>query len=169
MNSMRIGARVRVQQAPADEQKYGNQDTDGSRSTRHFIDSDATLWGSGTDHAGNGRCCPLGKCRWARCKRSISEVVHQGSGRKLGYGALAKAAASWRCPLQIDAPQKSGSISLHRHRQAETGRWSGHRHGQGAVRNRPLVPVWPLRSSRGPGNGGKVVIFDNAAAVKFRA
>src|SRR5580698_11454747 len=31
-------ARVRVQQAPADEVKYGNQDTDGSRSTRHFLD-----------------------------------------------------------------------------------------------------------------------------------
>ena len=31
-------SRVRVQQAPADEEKYGNQDTDGSRSTRHFLD-----------------------------------------------------------------------------------------------------------------------------------
>src|SRR6201996_6497762 len=29
--------RVRVQQAPGDEEKYGNQDTDGSRSTRHFL------------------------------------------------------------------------------------------------------------------------------------
>ena len=31
-------SKVRVQQAPADEEKYGNQDTDGSRSTRHFFD-----------------------------------------------------------------------------------------------------------------------------------
>jgi isoquinoline 1-oxidoreductase subunit beta len=30
--------RVRVAQAPGDEKKYGNQDTDGSRSTRHFFD-----------------------------------------------------------------------------------------------------------------------------------
>src|ERR1700761_1729358 len=29
--------RVRVQQAPGDEVKYGNQDTDGSRSTRHYL------------------------------------------------------------------------------------------------------------------------------------
>src|ERR1700733_11637935 len=29
--------RVHVQQAPGDEEKYGNQDTDGSRSTRHFL------------------------------------------------------------------------------------------------------------------------------------
>ena len=31
-------SRVRVTQAPADEEKYGNQDTDGSRSTRHFFE-----------------------------------------------------------------------------------------------------------------------------------
>ena len=30
-------SRVRVVQAPGDEEKYGNQDTDGSRSLRHFI------------------------------------------------------------------------------------------------------------------------------------
>ena len=30
-------AKVRIQQSPGDEVKYGNQDTDGSRSTRHFI------------------------------------------------------------------------------------------------------------------------------------
>src|ERR1700729_811899 len=29
--------RVKVAQAPADEPRYGNQDTDGSRSTRHFL------------------------------------------------------------------------------------------------------------------------------------
>ncbi|WP_426991621.1 molybdopterin cofactor-binding domain-containing protein [Methylomonas sp. CM2] len=29
-------ARVRVEQAPGDEVRFGNQDTDGSRSTRHF-------------------------------------------------------------------------------------------------------------------------------------
>ena len=30
-------SRVRVVQAPGDEPRYGNQDTDGSRSTRHFL------------------------------------------------------------------------------------------------------------------------------------
>src|SRR5207248_4666316 len=30
-------SRVRVVQAPGDEEKYGNQDTDGSRSLRHHI------------------------------------------------------------------------------------------------------------------------------------
>jgi isoquinoline 1-oxidoreductase beta subunit len=31
-------SKVRVTQAPADEVKFGNQDTDGSRSTRHFFE-----------------------------------------------------------------------------------------------------------------------------------
>ena len=30
-------SRVHVRQAPGDEAKYGNQDTDGSRSTRHYL------------------------------------------------------------------------------------------------------------------------------------
>ena len=30
-------SRVKIVQAPGDEPKYGNQDTDGSRSMRHFI------------------------------------------------------------------------------------------------------------------------------------
>src|SRR2546426_1975453 len=30
--------RVRVAQAPGDEKRFGNQDTDGSRSTRHFFE-----------------------------------------------------------------------------------------------------------------------------------
>ena len=30
-------SRVKVAQAPGDESKFGNQDTDGSRSTRHFM------------------------------------------------------------------------------------------------------------------------------------
>src|SRR5262252_624029 len=30
-------SRVKVVQSPGDEQKYGNQNTDGSRSLRHFI------------------------------------------------------------------------------------------------------------------------------------
>src|SRR6201984_339117 len=30
-------SRVRIQQADGDEVKYGNQDTDGSRSTRHYL------------------------------------------------------------------------------------------------------------------------------------
>ena len=35
--------RVRVVQATGRREAYGNQDTDGSRSTRHFFDADAPV------------------------------------------------------------------------------------------------------------------------------
>src|SRR5882724_7051181 len=81
-------ARVRIIQSPGDEKTYGNQDTDGSRSVRHFIQ-------------------PMRECgaaarlmletaaakRWgvdvAECVARFHEVVHDRSGRKLGYGELA--------------------------------------------------------------------------------
>jgi isoquinoline 1-oxidoreductase beta subunit len=99
--------RVRVSQAPADEEKYGNQDTDGSRSTRHFLEpmrrcgasarmmleqAAALTWGVPvTDvHAAN------------------HEIVHSASGRKLGYGALAQRAARLKVPsresVRLKAP-----------------------------------------------------------------
>ena len=43
--------RVRVAQAPGDEKRYGNQDTDGSRSTRHFFDPMRRCGRGGPDDA----------------------------------------------------------------------------------------------------------------------
>jgi len=90
-------SKVRVSQAPADEDKYGNQDTDGSRSTRHFFEpmrrcgaaartmleqAAAQTWG-----------VPVTEVRAAN-----HEVLHASSGRRLGYGALAKRAAKLPVP-----------------------------------------------------------------------
>ena len=33
----RLASKLRITQAPGDEEKYGNQDTDGSRTTRHHF------------------------------------------------------------------------------------------------------------------------------------
>src|SRR4026208_185263 len=86
-------ARVRVVQATGDEKRFGNQDTDGSRSTRHFFtpmrrcgaaartmleSAAAARWG-----------VPVGEVQ-----AKNHEVVHAKSGPRLGYGALAKAAAT---------------------------------------------------------------------------
>jgi isoquinoline 1-oxidoreductase beta subunit len=102
-------SKVRVQQAPADEEKYGNQDTDGSRSTRHFIEpmrrcgaaartmleqAAALSWNVPVDevHAVN------------------HEVLHQKTGRKLSYGTLAKRAAKLPVPpagaLRLKTPEE---------------------------------------------------------------
>ncbi len=90
-------SRVHVKQSPGDEKKYGNQNTDGSRSLRHFIQpmrqcgaaarrmlemAAATQWGVdiGEVHAQN------------------HEIVHRPTGRKLGYGDLAVAASALPTP-----------------------------------------------------------------------
>src|SRR5215468_4096117 len=90
-------SRVRVVQAPGDEEKYGNQDTDGSRSMRHHIQpmrqcgaamrqmleaAAAQRWGVGT----------------AEVQAQNHEVLHKASGRKLGYGDLAAAASALPAP-----------------------------------------------------------------------
>ncbi len=96
--------RVRVVQAPGDEAKYGNQDTDGSRSTRHWFDP--------MRRCGASARVMLEQAAAAQWKVPLDsvqarnhEVVHKPSGRKLGYGALALAAA------KLDVPEPA-SVKL---------------------------------------------------------
>src|SRR4029077_6350338 len=90
-------SRVRVQQAPADEVKYGNQDTDGSRSTRHFIDPMRRCGAAARmmleRAAALSWSVPVGEVRAIN-----HEVLHDKTGRKLGFGALAKRAAKLPVP-----------------------------------------------------------------------
>ena len=66
-------ARVRVVQAPGDEVKYGNQDTDGSRSIRHFIQ-------------------PMRQCG-AACRQMLETVAAKRWGVDIGEVAVAELAA----------------------------------------------------------------------------
>lgn len=93
-------SRMKVEQAPGDEEKYGNQDTDGSRTTRqHFL----AMRRIGA--AGRAMLEAAAAAQWGvpaiEVKASNHEVVHAKSGRKLGYGALAKAASSLTVPASI--------------------------------------------------------------------
>src|ERR1700730_11755587 len=98
-------ARVKIVQAPGDE-KFGDQDTDGSHSVRSFFDplreaggtarlmlvrAAAAQWGQ-----------PVGECR-----TELHEVVHKPSGKKLGYGALAAAAAKLEVPKKEEVKLKT--------------------------------------------------------------
>jgi isoquinoline 1-oxidoreductase subunit beta len=90
-------AKVKVVQAEANEAKYGNQDTDGSRSTRHHF----AIW----RHMGATARTMLHEAAAAQWKVPVAqvtsynhEVMHKASGRKLGYGALATAAAAMTVP-----------------------------------------------------------------------
>ncbi len=88
--------RVRVVQATGDEKRYGNQDTDGSRSTRHFLNPMRQLRRRGA-HDARIR----GGARWkvpvSEVEAKNHEVVHRPTGRRLGYGALAAPPRASRC------------------------------------------------------------------------
>ncbi|MFZ1427676.1 MAG: molybdopterin cofactor-binding domain-containing protein [Geminicoccaceae bacterium] len=90
-------SRVRIVQAPGDEPRYGNQDTDGSRSMRHFIQPmrqcGAAMRQMLEQAAAKQWGVPAGEVAALN-----HEVVHSSSGRKLGYGELATAAMDLPTP-----------------------------------------------------------------------
>jgi isoquinoline 1-oxidoreductase subunit beta len=90
-------ARVKIAQATGDEVKFGNQDTDGSRSTRHFMKP--------MRQAGAAARMMLEAAaakRWSVALSEVEahnhEVIHKASGKKLGYGELAADASKMDVP-----------------------------------------------------------------------
>ncbi len=92
-------SRVRVVQAPGDEVRYGNQDTDGSRSTRHFF-MPMRRCGAAARQMLEAAAAARWKVPVGEVQAKNGEVVHVPTGRRLGYGALAKAAASMPVPAR---------------------------------------------------------------------
>jgi len=90
-------SRVKVAQAHGDEVKYGNQDTDGSRSTRHYLMPMRQIGASA-----RAMLEAAAAKRWgvpaAEVKAANHEVVHAASGRRLGFGELAADAAKEPVP-----------------------------------------------------------------------
>ena len=91
--------RVRVVQANGDEKRFGNQDTDGSRSTRHFFEPMRRCGA-----AARTMLEAAAAARWGvpvdEVEARNHEVVHGKTGRRAGYGSLAKAAASQAVPAR---------------------------------------------------------------------
>ena len=102
-------AKMKVAQAQGDEPKFGNQDTDGSRSMRHHF---MTLRRMGA--AARQMLEQAAAKQWGVPVTEVEainhEIVHKGSDRKLGYGELAKAAADLPVPprdsLKLKDPAK---------------------------------------------------------------
>jgi isoquinoline 1-oxidoreductase subunit beta len=160
-------ARVRVVQSPGDERTYGNQDTDGSRSVRHWIQP--------MRHCGAAMRTMLETAAAATWKVDVSEVqaqlhevVHKPSGRKLGYGELAAAAGG------LPVPQ-ADKVKL---KEASAFRYIG----KGTVRIADIVDITTGKAiygqdvmlpgmkfaviARPPVVGGKVASLDSSAALK---
>ncbi|HEY1585850.1 MAG TPA: molybdopterin cofactor-binding domain-containing protein, partial [Polyangia bacterium] len=90
-------ARVKIAQATGDESKYGNQDTDGSRSTRHFIKPMRQVGA-----AARMMLEAAAAKRWGVAVADVEarnhEVVDKASGKTLGYGELAADASAMPVP-----------------------------------------------------------------------
>ena len=90
-------ARVRIQQALGDEEKYGNQDTDGSRSTRHYLQPMREVGA-----AARTMLEAAAAKRWnvpvSEVRAANHEVVHTPTGQRLGYGELATDASAQPVP-----------------------------------------------------------------------
>ncbi len=102
-------SRVKVAQATGDEVKYGNQDTDGSRSTRHFIEPMRQVGA-----AARMMLEAAAAKRWGVDVSDVEaknhEVIQKSTGKKLGYGELAADASTMGVPTGV-SQEKMGSPS----------------------------------------------------------
>jgi isoquinoline 1-oxidoreductase beta subunit len=99
-------ARVKVLQAAGDQARYGNQNTDGSRSMRHHFQPLRRMAAAARrmleEEAASRWGVPL-----SEVKADNHEVLHHASGRCLGFGALARGAAGRSVPARARLVLKS--------------------------------------------------------------
>ncbi|MGI4944305.1 MAG: molybdopterin cofactor-binding domain-containing protein [Janthinobacterium lividum] len=159
-------ARVRIQQAPGDEVKYGNQDTDGSRSTRHYLQPMREVGA-----AARTMLEAAAAKRWnvpvSEVRAANHEVVHTPTGRRLGYGELATDASAQPVPetasLRLKDPKDfryigKGRIGITDLRDITVGKAT-----YGADVRLPGMKYVVI--AHPPVTGGKVVSFDAKDAL----
>ncbi len=160
-------SRVKVEQAHGDEVKYGNQDTDGSRSTRHYLMPMREIGASARTMLEAAAAK-----RWGvpatEVKAVNHEVVHSASGRRLGFGDLAADAAKEPVPgvgtLKLKNPKDfrylgKGQVSIVDLRDITVG--TAH---YGSDTRLPGMKYAVI--ARPPVTGGKLVSFDATDAMK---
>src|ERR1700722_14153600 len=160
-------SRVKVKQAHGDEVKFGNQDTDGSRSTRHYLIPMREIGA-----AARTMLEAAAAKRWGvpanEVKAVNHEVVHAASNRRLGFGELAADAAKEPVPnvesLKLKDPKSfrylgKGEVSIVDLRDITVG---AAEYG-GDIR---LPGMKYAVIARPPVTGGKLVSFDASDAMK---
>ncbi|WP_435311989.1 molybdopterin cofactor-binding domain-containing protein [Primorskyibacter sedentarius] len=98
-------SRVKIIQAPGDEPKYGNQDTDGSRSMRHHIQAARKIGGSVRTMMARAAAA-----EWGVEPSVVTVEMHEvkgPSGQTLGFGELAEAAMAQPVPAHEEITYKS--------------------------------------------------------------
>ncbi|MGE5512214.1 MAG: molybdopterin cofactor-binding domain-containing protein [Bacteroidota bacterium] len=161
-------SRVRVVQSPGDEKTYGNQDTDGSRSVRHFIQPMRRCGAAARQMLETAAAKKWG-VDVSEVRAELHEVVHRPTGRKLGYGELAADAAALPTPAADQIKLKEPAAFRYI--------------GKGTVRITDLVDITTGKATYGqdvvlpgmkfaviarpPVVGGKVASVDTGEAMKI--
>jgi isoquinoline 1-oxidoreductase subunit beta len=160
-------SRVKVEQAHGDEVKYGNQDTDGSRSTRHYLMPMRQIGASA-----RAMLEAAAAKRWgvpvSEVKAVNHEVVHSATSRRLGFGELAADAAKEQVPglegLKLKDPKNfrylgKGQVSIVDLHDITVG--AAH---YGIDTRLPGMKYAVI--ARPPVTGGKLVSYDAKDALK---
>jgi len=160
-------SKVKITQAPGDEQKYGNQDTDGSRSMRHFIQP--MRWCGAATRAMLEQAAAIKfGCSNLDVRAENHKVVHIPSGKSIGYGELAADAAKLSVPSlkQITLKDPSQFRYIGKGQVQMTDLFNittGHANYAQDI----MVPGMKFAVvARPPVLGGKAVKWDEAAAMK---
>lgn len=160
-------ARVKVQQAPADEARFGNQDTDGSRSMRHWYEP-MRRCGAAARTMLELAAAAQWKVPVGECHAQLHKVLHQPSGRELGYGELAAAASALPVPsrdsLRLKQPSEFRYIGKEASRAIDGADIVNGRAVFGADVH--LDGMLYAVIARPPVYGGKVKSVDSSAALK---
>ncbi|MEQ1530131.1 MAG: xanthine dehydrogenase family protein molybdopterin-binding subunit [Methylococcales bacterium] len=160
-------ARVTVIQAPGDEQRYGNQDTDGSRSMRHFFMPMRRVGA-----AARAMLETAAAAHWrvpvAQVSARQHQVYHSETGRSISYGQLAKAAAKLAVPARETLTLKNpvdfryigrSQVKLYDGQNIVTGK------AQYGIDTRLKDMVYAV-IARPPVFGSQVLRFDSADTLK---
>jgi isoquinoline 1-oxidoreductase subunit beta len=102
-------SRVKIAQAPGDEVKFGNQDTDGSRSTRHFFTPMRQV-GAAARMMLEAAAAKKWGVPVTDVEAKNHEVIQKSTGKKLGYGELAADASTMGVPASVSV-EKAGSAT----------------------------------------------------------
>ncbi|MGB9511427.1 MAG: molybdopterin cofactor-binding domain-containing protein [Candidatus Acidiferrum sp.] len=157
--------RVKVVQAPGDA-KYGDQDTDGSHSVVSFFEP--------LREAGASARLMLVRAaaeEWGvpekECTTDSSCVMHQASGKKLGYGELAAAAAKLPVPKKEEVRLKSRNEWKYIGKSAPTYDLKDMVSGKAAFGQDAHIEGMLYASvAHSPVFGGAVKSVDDSAALK---
>jgi isoquinoline 1-oxidoreductase beta subunit len=156
---------VRIEQALGDK-RYGDQNTDGSCSIRDFYDIMRE-----TGATARIMLQRAAAAQWnvpvTECKASVHQVIHTPTGKKLGYGELASAAAKQPLPKKEDIVLKPASEFRYIGKGVPSVDLKDMVTGKGIYGFDAQVPGMVYASiERPPVLGGKFKSMDDSAALK---